>query len=68
MEQDRQEVAEQVGVEVSVEVAAVVAGWEVTVPAPDPAENVSALIAGHACHIKWAVPVIIGVVLSAGPK
>jgi hypothetical protein len=52
MELDRQEAAEQVEEEVSGEVAAAVAGWEVIVPAPGPAGNVSALIVGHVYHIR----------------
>jgi hypothetical protein len=65
MEQGRQEAAVQAEEEVSGEVAAVVAGWEVIVLALDPAGNVSALSVGHMCHIKWAYPAITRVVLNA---
>ena len=56
---------EQVGGEVSVEEAVVGEGWEVIVPAPDPTGNASALIVGHAYHIKRAIPAITGIVLNA---
>jgi hypothetical protein len=46
----------------------VVAGWEVTAPVLDPVGNVSALIAGHVYHIRWAIPAITGVVLNAEQK
>ena len=58
MEWDHPEAAEQVGEEVSGEAAVEVEGWEVPGPALDPAGNVSALIVGHAYHIKWAIPAI----------
>jgi hypothetical protein len=54
-----------VGEKVSVEAAAVVAGWEVIVQALDSAGNASVLIAGRAYHIRWAIPAITGVVLNA---
>ena len=56
---------EQVGGEVSVEVAVEVVGWEVPVSALDPAGNASALSAEHAYHIRWATPAITGVALNA---
>lgn len=65
MEQDRREAVELVGGEVSGEAAAVVVGWEIIVPVPDPAGNVSALSAEHAYHIRWATPAITGVALNA---
>ena len=68
MEQGRQEAVEQAGVEGSVEVGVVVAGWEVTVPALDLAGNASALIVGHAYHIRLATPAITGAVLNAERK
>jgi len=43
---------EQVGGEVLVEEEAVVAGWEVAIPALDLAGNASALIVGHMYHIR----------------
>jgi hypothetical protein len=57
-----------VGEKVSVEAAAVVAGWEVIVQALDPAGNASALIAGRAYHTRWVIPAITGAVLNAEQK
>jgi hypothetical protein len=64
MEQVRQEEAEPVREEVSVEAAAVVVGWEVPVPALDLAGNASALIVGHAYHIRQESPAITGTALN----
>jgi hypothetical protein len=57
-----------VGEKVSVEAAAVVAGWEVIVQALDPAGSAFVLIAGRAYHTKWAIPAITGAVLNAEQK
>lgn len=67
IELDLQEVVVQVQ-EVLGEAAAVVAGWEATVPAPGQAGNASAPIAGRAYHIRWAIPAITGVALNVEQK